>query len=155
MPEASKKGDKMRNKKNKSRRILRDFMENSNDCYAIFQVDYDSGNFPDRAKRIFSGMAEIKNLGLPLPSMEQYQTVYCETLPSNLWRKENITSLLDNLYEEFNIKIPDEYTGHSMSVSDVVAIKLQGEIGFYFVDVVGFVELANFVNDCQEQESPD
>ena len=128
----------------KQQKAWTDFLKNENDCYAIFQVNQDEDQFEDRAKRIFSGMTELKKLGLPMPAKNQYDAVYCGVLPANLWNQKDILRLLENLYEVFNISHPDDYTGRRLSVSDVVAIKLGGEISFWFVDTISFTQLEDF-----------
>ena len=41
---------------------------------------------------------------------------------------------------------PNDFRGHSMSVSDIVALKVAGEVSFHYVDSVGFQKLENFMN---------
>ena len=52
---------------------------------------------------------------------------------------------LEDLYVKFNIDHPDDFRGHSMSVSDIVALKVVGEVSFHYVDSVGFQKLENFM----------
>lgn len=131
----------MSNQKN----VWTQFLEDPNDCYAIFQVNHDEGElFGDRAKRIFSSMKEITALGLPKPAMDQYDAVYYGVLPIHLWKNADALKLLENLYEVFNVDRPEDFTGHSMSVSDVVALKLEGKTSFWFVDAISFAELEEF-----------
>ena len=48
---------------------------------------------------------------------------------------------LDELYHRFNAERPEGFDGHSLSVSDVVIMKRNGEMKAYYVDDVGFSEL--------------
>ena len=52
---------------------------------------------------------------------------------------------LDNLFERFNIERPNDFTGHSMSVSDVIIMNRGGRLTAYYVDSFGFTELPDFV----------
>lgn len=52
---------------------------------------------------------------------------------------------MEDLYVKFNIDHPDDFRGHSMSVSDIVALKVVGEVSFHYVDSVGFQKLENFM----------
>ena len=53
---------------------------------------------------------------------------------------------LDNLFERFNIERPkNDFTGHSMSVSDVIIMNWGGRLTAYYVDSLGFTELPDFV----------
>ena len=59
---------------------------------------------------------------------------------------------LDAIYEKFNIDHPNDYTGRSLSVSDVVEIKESDAIdpGFYFVDSIGFKAIPFDKSLCKE-----
>lgn len=55
---------------------------------------------------------------------------------------------LEEIYEKFNLSKPEDFKGHSLSVSDVVEIVKSDYIksGFYFCDSIGFKEI-NFKNE--------
>lgn len=59
---------------------------------------------------------------------------------------------LDAIYEKFNIDHPNDYTGRSLSVSDVVEIKESDAVdpGFYFVDSIGFKAIPFDKSLCKE-----
>ena len=52
--------------------------------------------------------------------------------------------MLEALYLKFNIARPHDFTGHSMSVSDVIALRMDGKVTAHYVDSVGFHELPDF-----------
>lgn len=54
---------------------------------------------------------------------------------------------LESLYETFNLNHPEGYTGHSLSVSDVVVLQKEGKATAYYVDSFGFQELPDFVQE--------
>ena len=58
---------------------------------------------------------------------------------------EGVDRQLEDLYVKFNIDHPNDFRGHSMSVSDIVALKIAGEVSFHYVDSVGFQKLENFM----------
>ena len=59
---------------------------------------------------------------------------------------------LDDIFEIFNIDRPSDFKGHSLSVSDVVAIK-EGEIWTaYFVDSFGFAKIEEFFIPDEKKE---
>ena len=65
--------------------------------------------------------------------------------------EEGKETLLELIYREFNLYRPKDFTGHSMSVSDVVV--LDGEP--YFCDSIGFTPVPEFFDaseDNHEQE---
>ncbi len=56
---------------------------------------------------------------------------------------------LEDIYERFNLDRPEDFKGHSLSVSDIVVVKDEaGEKAFY-VDSFGFEEVPEF---CKERE---
>lgn len=40
---------------------------------------------------------------------------------------------------------PDDFTGHSLSVSDIVALRQNGVVSCHYVDSIGFQELPGFL----------
>ena len=50
-------------------------------------------------------------------------------------------SFLDYLFEKFNVDQPLNYSGHSMSISDIIVLTENGITKSYYVDSYGFVEL--------------
>ena len=46
--------------------------------------------------------------------------------------------MLEQIYERFNISHPEDFRGYSLSVSDIVAVLLDGCVRLYYVDSVGF-----------------
>ena len=54
---------------------------------------------------------------------------------------------LDVIYERFNIQRPADFTGHSLSVSDVVVLNDGSTVKAYYVDSIGFAELPEFFKE--------
>ena len=52
---------------------------------------------------------------------------------------------LDMIYQRFNVDHPADFKGHSLSVSDIVALKQNGVVSCHYVDSIGFRELPNFL----------
>ena len=54
---------------------------------------------------------------------------------------DNQEYLLDSLFSKFNINRPEDFTGHSLSVSDIIKVYGYGENGedeYYFCDAMGW-----------------
>ena len=49
------------------------------------------------------------------------------------------------LYETFNLRRPEDFRGHSLSVSDIVALKQNGVVSCHYVDSRGFKALPDFL----------
>lgn len=58
---------------------------------------------------------------------------------------------LDTLYERFNLYRPEDFTGHSLSVSDVIVLKSGGDKKAFYVDYVGFSERKDFFEERFER----
>ena len=100
------------------------------DCYAIYQVKGDL--IRDYA---FRSMEELTKDSL---SVQRGNYDLCYTAPAT----EPMD--LDKLYEKFNLDRPGDFGGHSLSVSDIVAIKQDGHVSYYYCDSFGFQELPDF-----------
>ena len=102
------------------------------DCYAIYQVKHD--------KEIFAAMAfmdyQYVSKNMLSPDRSQYNLKY--TAAST----ESVTP--EKLFEKFNMGRPPDFDGHSLSVSDIVAIKHNGQVSCYYCDSIGFKELPDF-----------
>ena len=99
--------------------------------FAIYQMD--SG---DEHTYQFMGIESAKSLGYTIDGKD-YRMVYAAP-----WMP---TITLDNIFERFNIDRPEDFRGHSLSVSDVIVINRGAEITAYYVDSFGFQELPEFV----------
>ena len=75
-----------------------------------------------------------------VPNAESYKAVYTQPLYDGGSKGE----VLEKAYEQFNIQLPPDFTGHSLSVSDVIAIKRGSEITYHYCDTIGFKELEQF-----------
>lgn len=77
---------------------------------------------------------------LPL-RMDQYEEVYTGILPNNV-REYSINATLEWLFAEFNWSSrPKGFSGHSLSVSDVVILNIDGVQKAFFCESVGFKEI--------------
>lgn len=86
----------------------------------------------------FMGMREASSFGFEIHG-EDYELIYSDQL--------GMEETLNSLYEKFNINHPQDFTGHSLSVSDVVVMRKNGESKAYYVDSFGFTELPEFIHE--------
>lgn len=108
------------------------FLYGSNNQFGIYQL-----NDSPQARDIHfmnSDFLEMKGIVI---TRENYDLVYTAAL-------EEGTSLED-IYVRFNIDHPEDFMGHSLSVSDVVVLHQNGENTFHFVDSVGDKEVPEFI----------
>lgn len=62
------------------------------------------------------------------------------------------TDTLDKLFTKFNIDRPADFTGHSLSVSDVVVLNDGGKRTAWFCDSWGFKEIQGFCKAPEQTE---
>lgn len=113
------------------------FLESPGDTYAIYQLKRDDATTDIR----FMNSDYLKSKGIE-PQYENYELIYTGALSKN----GNQTEKLEDLYRIFNIEHPQDFTGHSLSISDIVALKQTGVVSYHYVDSIGYKELHNFRN---------
>lgn len=84
----------------------------------------------------FMSLDWLEKKGFPV-DRDNYQMVYAtELLPGET---------LEDIYRRFNIDHPEDFKGHSLSVSDVVVLHENGSDTAWYVDSIGFKELPDFI----------
>ena len=92
----------------------------------------------------FMGMDYIRQKGMEIRP-EDYREVYVGALVPG--------TTLEDLYVQFNVpKMPEDFTGHSLSVSDIVVIHKNGEDHAFYVDRFDYEEVPEFLAPVQTQE---
>ncbi len=111
---------------------------------------------PDKAFVIYQlredSPAELKFMGLSrlvsLPDKDNYAPGYAGNLKPETGLSDGTSRMLalEDLFLRFNAdEKPEGYTGHSLSVSDVIALKNDGAVSYHYCDSVGFRELPDFI----------
>ena len=90
----------------------------------------------------FEPLDSIRRNGLSVKP-ENYDLVYTAPLPA----KDD----LESIHTRFNMDRPSDFTGHSLSVSDIVVLHQGGTDTAYYCDRVGFSKVPEFLR--QEQQS--
>ena len=102
-----------------------------------------------------------------LPSLRDYSFTPYDVLTSmgvsvsvskyNLVYEGQVTSstTLDDIFEMFNADRPADFTGHSLSVGDVVAFFEEETWKAYYVDSFGFKKLDDFLSPEREMNAPE
>lgn len=81
-----------------------------------------------------------------LVSRENYLLTYAGTLPDDVLHLGQPEVMLESLFSRFNTEDPLDFLGHSPSVSDVIALKLDGQVTCYYTDSFGFEKLPDFLS---------
>ena len=114
----------------------KEFLDNPADSFAIYQLR----DSEDTAQLRFMNADYLAQKGLSTQK-ENYAAVYA----GDLDRRGDTQDKLNELYETFNIRRPEDFRGHSLSVSDIVALKQNGVVSCHYVDSWGFKELPGFL----------
>ena len=94
----------------------------------------------------FEPLDSIHRNGLSVKS-ENYELVY----EAPLTEKDN----LESIYTWFNVDRPADFTGHSLSVSDIVVLHQDGKDTAHYCDRAGFSEVPEFLQERQPELTPD
>lgn len=113
----------------------RAFLDIPSDAYAIYQLKRDDTTADIR----FMNSEYLQKKGIE-PQYENYELVYTGALTKDGSQIEK----LEDLYRIFNVEHPHDFSGHSLSVSDIVALKQAGVVSYHYVDSIGYKELTNF-----------
>ncbi len=116
--------------------MLDAFFNAEQDSYAILQLKLNE----NRRDVAFMPMRYLRAVGKE-PDPNNYELVYVGELKDY---SQKLNVLLEQLFAKFNMNRPDDFHGHSLSVSDVVGVKMNGEVSFHFVDSIGFEPLPGF-----------
>ena len=106
--------------------------------FAIFQVKAGEEYHLLR----FSSLDEIKPASVDRGNYDLVYTGKLDVQPG-----DTTGMILERLFERFNIAHTADYTGHSMSVSDVVVLNRNGSISSHYVEPIGFVEIKGFSDE--------
>ena len=115
-----------------ARDIEKRFQDSPEDAVLIYQIRHNA-----RPDLLF---APYSTLEKP-PSAEDYKAVYTQSVIND----RPVGALLEQVFDRFNVERPADYTGFSLSVSDVVALKHDGEVSYHYCDTIGFRTLDGFM----------
>ena len=107
------------------------FLESPGDMVAIYQLKPDA---PHGLR-----FERFDSLNEP-PDQLHYECTYALSANPDIPRDH----LLEQQYQTFNIDRPKDFTGQSLSVSDIVALKRNGLISYHYCDWAGYKELDYF-----------
>ena len=105
--------------------------------FSIYQLKGGSETLDYR----FEPLDSIHRNGLSVKP-ENYELVY----EAPLTAKDN----LESIYTRFNVDRPADFTGHSLSVSDIVVLHQDGKDTAHYCDRAGFSEVPEFLQPAQK-----
>lgn len=99
--------------------------------YTIYQLKR------ERSENLFVNYANTPEI-----RFEDYAPCWTDTYPAD-WS-------LEDIYRKFNTDRPENFTGHSLSVSDIVVIQRGNQLTAHFVDSVGYRDVPDFARALQQ-----
>lgn len=100
--------------------------------YDIYQLK----DFSGRRDYAFEPLDRLREMERKV-DMQNYDKVYSGVM----FPGEN----LESIYTRFNVNRPEDFKGHSLSVSDVVVIRQNGQETAHYCDSFGFAEVPEFL----------
>ena len=113
------------------------FLSHEGNCFAIYQVSQDD---PQNARFMNLDWLQSHNLSV---ERSNYDLIYTAPLDGS----GSIMEQLERLYEQFNLQKPVDFHSPSMSVSDIVAIKQNGQVSCHYCNSVGFTQVPGFLTE--------
>lgn len=100
--------------------------------FAVYQLK----NGPEMRQMRFRSYEKLQKIGFEV-RYEHYRQVYL----GKMQRQDTP----ENIRERLQKKIPKNFDGHSLSISDVLVLNREGEITAYYVEKEGFTVIAGFI----------
>lgn len=113
------------------------FLDGHADRYAIYQIDKES-----KAKAYMFMCLEFLTSHEMSVDGADYQYIYGGRLSEQ--------ETLESLFEKFNLNHPENYGGHSLSISDVVVIQRNKRAEAYYVDSIRYIQMPDFISQRKE-----
>ncbi|MBO5171228.1 MAG: antirestriction protein ArdA [Oscillospiraceae bacterium] len=110
------------------------------DTFSIYQLKSGDETLDYR----FEPLDSIRRNGLSVKP-ENYELVYQAPLAAGV--------SLEDIYTRFNIDRPADFTGHSLSISDIVVLHENGRDTAHYCDRLGFSQVPEFLNPVREKEA--
>ena len=111
------------------------------DTFAIYQLK----GGPETRDYRFEAYESLQEAGLAV-DRQNYDLVYTAPLDGK--------TTLEDIYRTFNLDRPADFTGHSLSVSDVVVLTRSGKEEAHYCDSFGFTPVPEFFLQREKQLTP-
>lgn len=111
------------------------------DTFTIYQLK----GGPETRDYRFEAYERLQEAGLAV-DRQNYDLVYTAPLDGK--------TTLEDIYRTFNIDRPADFTGHSLSVSDVVVLNRSGKDEAHYCDSFGFTPVPEFFLQREKQLTP-
>lgn len=117
------------------------FLQAKGDAYCIYQLKPTD----ELARWLFMSSDYLRE-HCQEPAYEDYDAVYSGDLPESI---DSRTKTLNELFMKFNADRPQDFTGRSLSVSDIIILKVRDAMTAHYVDTIGFAPAYGFLIGMQ------
>lgn len=101
-----------------------------------------------KERQVKGGSAHEQARGFPRRNIYDYDFVYTGRIDAlNAVFDPSLDMICDQIYREFNEHHPEDYTGRSISVSDIIILRYRGDVSVFYVNPFEFTELPDFLVD--------
>ena len=126
----------------------------SSDRYGIYQLK----DNPELDQFRFEGTASLMERGITKDNFDvivpkNYDLIYAGELSDIQGDTQN--EKLGDVFLKFNTAHPEDFKGHSLSVSDIVVLHENGKNSAHFVDSFGFTALPDFMHELENGKEQD
>ena len=111
------------------------------DTFTIYQLK----GGPETRDYRFEAYESLQEAGLAV-DRQNYDLIYTAPLDGK--------TTLEDIYRTFNLDRPADFTGHSLSVSDVVVLNRSGKEEAHYCDSFGFTPVPEFFLQREKQLTP-
>lgn len=128
------------------------------DKFGIYQLK----DTPELSRLRFKGTWSLKQAGILKEHAEavaikpeNYDLVYVgdlSELKAQTFGLDTIEDTLHALFEKFNIYQPKDYTGHPLSVGDIVVLREDGKNTAHYVDSTEYTEMPQFIQMLENRK---
>ncbi|MCQ5129473.1 YodL domain-containing protein [Butyricicoccus faecihominis] len=116
--------------------------EQTQNSFSIYQLK----DGPETRDYRFEPYDRLQAAGLAV-DRQNYNLIYTAPLDGK--------TTLEDIYRTFNIDHPADFTGHSLSVSDIVVLNRSGKQEAHYCDSFGFQDVPEFFIQREKQLTPD
>jgi len=124
----------------KEARLESELLHSNGNRFGIYQI---SDETEETQHLRFLPMKDLEDNGLTV-NRTNYELVYTAPFTERIEFLSDRYPVLNNIYSQFNTAPPEDFTGRSVSVSDVIVLKYGSDTSTHFVDATGFKELDNY-----------
>lgn len=113
--------------------------------YAIYQLK----NGDEYRDMRFTNWSDLKRFNIPFDK-DNYEAVYGGYV-SDVSKNPNRKVVIEDIFTKFNIDCPEDFRGHSLSVSDVVTIEDKNGSSAFYVDSLGMADVTDLFFEAEKQ----